>query len=352
MTAIAPETTEIREAHQFDISVLEQYLRDHLKDFSGKLTVRQFTYGQSNPTFVLDDGNRRYVLRKKPPGKLLPSAHAVDREHRIISALQDTDVPVAKTYLFCADATLIGTPFYVMEFVEGRIFRDVIARDAADAKERSALFHAMNETLAKIHLVDWASAGLSGYGKPGNYMARQVSRWAGQYEAAKTSEIKSMDALIQWLKDNIPPDEPATIVHGDWRLENMIIHPEEPRVVAVLDWEISTLGHPLADLAYNCMNYHLPAAEDRTLGFVGLNLEELGIPAEADYVGEYCALTRRAKPANWPFFIAFSIFRLVAILQGVYKRGLDGIASSERARMFGEFVPYLAEMGLQVVRAK
>lgn len=236
------EIVSIREAHRFDEKGLADYLKGKLEGFSGRMTVCQFRYGQSNPTFLLSTADREYVLRKKPPGKLLPSAHAVDREYRIIKALGETDAPVPKAYLLCEDDSIIGTAFYVMERVEGRISRHPTAPEASGAGERAAIFDAMNDTLARIHRVDWKALGLDDYGKSGNYMARQLGRWARQYEAAKTDEIESMDHLIRWLSDHIPSDDTTSIVHGDYRLENMIVHPTEPRVVAVLDWEISTLG--------------------------------------------------------------------------------------------------------------
>jgi aminoglycoside phosphotransferase (APT) family kinase protein len=343
------DISQVRPAHRFDEKALTDYLKTEVEGFSGHLTVRQFGHGQSNPSFLLSAGEREYVLRKKPPGKLLPSAHAVDREYRIIKALRDTDVPVPKTYLLCEDDTIIGTAFYVMEFVKGRIFREPTAPDASDSEERAALFDAMNQTLADIHLVDWKALGLADFGKPGNYMARQVGRWTKQYEAAKTEDIESMDNLLEWLLEQIPSDDTTTIVHGDFRLENMIIHPTEPRVLAVLDWELSTLGHPLADLAYNCMNYHIPDIGGRRSGFNGLDLQALGIPTEADYIAAYCRRTGRDNIPDWKFFTAFSMFRLAAIVQGVYKRGLDGIASSDNAKSYGDHVRFLADVAWRIV---
>ncbi len=343
------DTSEVRPAHRFDEDVLSDYLRQHIRGFEGKPSVRQFTYGQSNPTFLLSAGDRAYVLRKKPPGKLLPSAHAVDREYRMIKALKETDVPVAEPLLFCEDESIIGTPFYVMAHVEGRIFRDVTASEASGPEERAAIFDQMNDTMARIHTVDWEALGLADYGKPGNYMARQVSRWKRQYEASKTDDIEDMDVLIGWLEDHIPEDDSTSIVHGDVRLENLVIHPTEPRVVAVLDWELSTLGHPLSDLAYNCMQYYVPAGEGKLSGYRGLDLNEWGIPEEADYVDAYCRRTGRDGIAEWRFFVAFGMFRLASIIQGVYKRGLDGIASSEQARSYGRYVLFLAEVARQVI---
>ena len=346
------EIAEVRPAHRFDESALSDYLRANIKGFSGKLKVRQFQYGQSNPTFLLSSDGKTYVLRKKPPGTLLPSAHAVDREYRIIKTLRKADIPVAEALLLCRDDSIIGTPFYVMENVEGRIFRDVTASMAKTSEERAAIFDAMNDTLAKIHLVDWKVLGLADFGKPGNYMARQVSRWKRQYEASRTDDIEDMEYLIQWLEENIPADDSATVVHGDLRLENLIIHPLEPRVVAVLDWELSTLGHPLSDLAYNCIQYHIPVSESRLSGYKGLNLSKLGIPGETDYVDAYCRRTGRSRIADWKFFMAFSMFRLAGIVQGVYKRGLDGIASSDEAKSYGKYVPFLADVARQIISNK
>lgn len=345
----AQEIVEIREAHRIDEAALAEYLSHELEGFSGEMRLRQFAYGQSNPTFLLSTSDKEYVLRKKPPGKLLPSAHAVEREYRIIKALQNTDVPVPRTYLLCEDDSIIGTAFYVMERMRGRVFRDPTASEASDASERTAIFDAMNDTLAKIHLLDWKALGLKGFGKPGNYMARQVSRWTKQYQASKTDEIESMDKLIRWLNDNIPSDDRTTIVHGDFRLENTMVHPAEPRIIAVFDWELSTLGHPLADLAYNCMGYHLPDLLNKPMALSSVNPKAHGIPTEEEYLAAYCRRTGRSDIPCWDFFIAFSIFRLAAIIQGVYKRGLDGIASSENAKTYGAFVKQLSDAAWEIV---
>jgi len=345
------EIRDVRKAHRFDESLLAEYLREHLGGFSGSLKVRQFGYGQSNPTYLLNDveTGKNYVLRKKPPGKLLPSAHAVDREYRIIEALGKTDVPVPEVYLLCRDASIVGTPFYVMAHVTGRIFRDPTVPDAADAADRTAIFDAMNKTLAGIHAVDWKTLGLADFGKSGNYMARQTARWAKQYQASKTDDITSMDRLMTWLMENVPDDETATIVHGDFRLENMIVHPTEARVLAVLDWELSTLGHPLADLAYNCMGYHLPAGENQKFGYLGVDFAATGIPTEDAYVFAYCQRTGRKDIPDWTFYIAFSLFRIAAIVQGVYKRGLDGNASASDAKTYGEMVKGLVDAAWNLV---
>ena len=343
------ELVPVKPNHRFDEERLARYLRKELDGFPERLTVQQFGYGESNPTFLLSDGLREYVLRKKPPGKLLSSAHAVDREYRILKTLNRTDVPVPKTYLLCEDNAIIGTPFYIMERVKGRIFRNIIAREASGPIERAAIFDSMNETLVRIHQVDWRAHGLADYGKAGNYMARQISRWTRQYEACKTEEIASMNNLIHWLNNNIPEDDTTTIAHGDFRLENLVIHPIEPRVVAVLDWELSTLGHPLADLAYNSMVYYFPADSDLRPGYKGLNLEALGIPSEQEHVEAYCRRTGRRDIPYWEFFVSFGIFRLAAIVQGVYKRGLDGIASSDYAKMYGSQVRILADIGWEIL---
>jgi len=342
------EITEVREAHKLDTQVLITYLQDRM-DVSHNLKIQQFSFGQSNPTYLLTDRDKTYVLRKKPPGKLLPSAHAVDREYRILKTLGNTDVPVPGMVLLCEDATILGTPFYVMEHVEGRIFRDPTLPGATGRKERKAIFDAMNETLARIHRVDWQAMGLRDFGRPGNYMARQVGKWSKQYMASKTDPIDSMDRLMEWLPLNIPDDDSTTIVHGDFRLENMIVHPTEPTVVAVLDWELSTLGHPLADLAYNCMGYYLPSLGGSAFGFADVDFEATGIPTEDAYMAAYCERTQRRDIPNWSFFMAFSMFRLAAIAQGVYRRGLDGNASAANAKTYGIYVQFLSDAGWQLV---
>ncbi|MEP3244373.1 MAG: phosphotransferase [Sneathiella sp.] len=332
----------VRDAHKFDEGKFVDYLKANVDGFSGPLTVSQFEGGQSNPTFLLHTPDQDYVMRKKPPGVLLPSAHAVEREYRIMSALQPTDVPVAKTFCLCEDADIIGTPFYVMEKVEGRILRQPAIPDM-DPAERSAIYDAMNDTLAKMHNVDVEAAGLSDFGKSGNYFERQIGRWTKQYRASQTDQVEPMENLINWLPANLPADNTTTICHGDYRLENMIIHPTNPEVVAVLDWELCTLGHPLADLGYNCMPYHFnhPASG----GLVDVDFAETGIPTEQAYIDAYCKRTGRDGIENWEFYIAFSFFRLAAIVQGVYKRGLDGNASSERATQYGAFAQMLSMLG-------
>jgi aminoglycoside phosphotransferase (APT) family kinase protein len=346
MTAV-PEIIPVRESQRFDEAALARYLGQHVPGFKGPLTVRQFEGGQSNPTFYLSTPGREYVMRKKPPGKLLPSAHAVDREYRVIAALAPQGVPVAKPFLLCEDAGIIGTAFYVMDYVRGRVLRDVLLPGMAPA-ERSAIYDAMNAAMAQLHNVDWQAAGLEGFGKPGNYYARQITRWTQQYEAAKTEEIEAMDALARWLPANIPPGDEAGVVHGDFRLENMIFDETEPKILAIIDWELSTLGHPLGDLAYNCMPYLATAPGRGPLEGID---PALGIPSLEDYVAAYCRRTNRPGIPGWTFYVAFSLFRSAGIVQGVYKRGLDGIASNATATTFGAVARQQAEYAWALVQA-
>ncbi len=333
-------TVEVRETHRFEVAALEAYMKGHVAGFSGPLTVRQFQGGQSNPTYHLQTPDREYVLRRKPPGKLLPSAHAVDREYRVITALGQTDVPVPRTYALCEDPEVVGTPFYIMDCVHGRVITDPRLPGMSPA-ERAATYDAMNDVLARLHNVDYKAVGLGDFGKPGNYFARQIHRWTSQYRASETGTIEAMDRLIGWLPDHIPPDDTTTIVHGDYRLGNMILHPTEPRVLAVLDWELCTLGHPLADVAYNCMPYHLRA--DVMEGFEGADLTALGIPSEKTYLAAYCRRTGRPDIEDWDFYVAFSMFRLAAIAQGIMGRVLAGTANDPNARLRGERARPLAD---------
>ena len=347
----AVELVPVREGHRFDEGRLANYLKDNLPGFAGDLRLRQFQGGQSNPTFLIESEARRWVLRKKPPGKLLPSAHMVEREYRVIRALMETDVPVAPAPLLCEDPSIIGTAFYVMEFVDGRVFTDPDL-PGMSAKERSAIYDAMGDTLARLHKVDWRGVGLGDFGRPENYVGRQIARWSKQYEASKTGEVAEMDRLMAWLPQNVPAREETTLVHGDFRLGNMIFHPHEPRVVAVLDWELSTLGHPLSDLAYNCMPYHLPADLPTVRGFGDVDLAALGIPDERAYVAAYARRAGRDPGADWPFFMAFSFFRYAAIVQGVYARALQGNASSASAEQLGRVAPRLATIGWRLVEER
>jgi len=327
-TTATNESVPVLDAHRFDEDALTRFMSDHVDGFAPPLEVTQFQGGMSNPTFMLTDGNgKRYVLRKKPPGKLLPSAHAVDREFKVISALNATDVPVAKAYALCEDDAVIGQAFYIMEFLEGRVFRDV-ALPNLPPDERRAIYEAMNDALAKLHSVDFAAIGLSDYGRVGGYISRQVRRWSQQYEASKTDEIPEMDKLTAWLNDNMPADSLTTIVHGDFRLENLIYHPTEPRVLAVVDWELGTLGNPLSDLAYNCLTYHY--ADPRWGDIIDLDYEATGIPSEEDYVAQYCARTGR-EIDDYTYYLVLSLFRFAAIIQGVYYRGVQGNAATPAA---------------------
>jgi aminoglycoside phosphotransferase (APT) family kinase protein len=334
------QTTAIRPGHEIDSEALQRYLGDQLKGFRGPLAIRQFEGGQSNPTYLLEAGSGSYVLRKKPSGQLLPSAHAVDREYRVMRALRDTEVPVPAALLYCADAKVIGTPFFVMGCVAGRVFRQPHL-PGVSAGERAAMYEDMADVLARLHRVDVAAVGLADYGKPGNYYSRQIVRWSQQYLAAQTGDIVSMDRLMDWLPAHIPPGDESGIVHGDYRVENLIFHPTEPRIVAIVDWELSTLGHPLADLAYNCLTYYLPA---EALGRVeAVESDRSGMPDEASYVAAYCRRTGRDGVPNWNFYLAFSMFRLASILQGVYARGLQGNAASTYALQRGAAAKLIAD---------
>jgi aminoglycoside phosphotransferase (APT) family kinase protein len=334
------EPGPVRSAHAFDEVALAAFLQREAGIASAGLVVQQFGGGQSNPTFLLTSAGSRFVMRKKPPGKLLKSAHQVDREYRIMKALADTDVPVPRMVALCEDESIIGTAFYVMEYLEGRIFRDPQMPGASRA-ERAAVYDSMNDVLARLHKVDFAKIGLSDFGRPGNYFERQISRFIQQYRAAQTDQIPEMEELISWLPGNIPVEDSVSIAHGDYRLENTIFHPTEPRMIAVLDWELSTIGHPLADLAYNCLGYHY--INPRQGGLVGIDHAATGIPTEAEHVRRYCERTGRGPIDKWPFYVSFSLFRLASISQGVYKRGLDGNASSETAAQFGNTCQLLAQ---------
>jgi len=319
----------VLENHRFDEKALHRYMERSVDGYGGPLGVQQFVEGMSNPTFLLTDGNgKRYVMRKKPPGKLLPSAHAVDREYRVITALSHTDVPVAKTYALCEDDSVIGTAFYIMDYVEGRIFIR-IDLPGMPPEERGLIFDAMNDVLSRLHKVDYRAVGLGDFGPEGGYVMRQIRRATKGYNATKTEEIPDMDRLIAWLPANIPDEDETTIAHGDYRLGNMIVHPSEPKVSAVLDWELCTLGHPLCDLAYNCLMYYF-GDEDRG-DISNIDYVAHGIPTEEEYVRAYCRRTGRDSIENWRFYVILSIFRLASIAQGVYARGLAGIASSPEA---------------------
>jgi aminoglycoside phosphotransferase (APT) family kinase protein len=339
-----PQLVPVLPQHRFDEAGLAAYLAGRLPGAEGALQVRQFQGGQSNPTFLIEIGpeigaeivSGRFVLRKRPPGPLLPSAHAVDREVRVLRALEGTGVPVPRVLLFCEDETVVGTPFYVMEHIPGRVFADR-ALPGCSPEERAAIYGDMNRVMAALHGVDWVGAGLEGFGKPEGYVARQVRRWAGQYLDSKVEDCPAMDRLAAWLAAAPPPPDEAAIAHGDFRLGNLIVHPTEPHVIAVLDWELATLGHPLADLAYNCLVYRLPVPAG---GLAPETVRELGIPGEAEYVAAYCGHTGRDAAPGLEMLIAFSMFRLAAIAAGVYRRALDGNAADagalERGRQYRE----------------
>ena len=338
--------TQVRAAHRFDEAALERYLSEQLKNYSGPLSVRQFEGGQSNPTFLLETSDKKYVLRKKPPGPLLPSAHMVEREYWVLNALQNSAVPVPKVHVLCEDERIIGTPFFVMDYVESRLLRDPTLPDMG-TDTRKAIYQALAETLAALHNLDYQAAGLTDFGKTGGYIARQTRRWSEQYRASKTREIEAMEKLMDWLPQHIPAEDSTCLVHGDFRLDNMLFHPGEPRVLAVLDWELSTLGHPLSDLAYTCMVYHI----QMPAGYLGEVAGQDGIPAEQDFVAEYCRLTGRESIPNWDFYLAFSLFRYAAIVQGVHFRGLQGNASSESALHYGELVETAGQHAWGLVRS-
>ena len=329
---------------------LLRWLQAHVTGFEGPARLDKFKGGQSNPTFKLTAASGTYVLRRQPAGKLLRSAHAVDREFRVMEALAGSDVPVPRVHGLCESRDVIGSMFYVMEFCDGRIFWDATLATLHSNEERSAIYDEMNRVLAALHRVDPAAVGLDDYGKPGNYFARQLTRWTGQYRASELQPIPAMEDLMAWLDANQPPDDGrVALVHGDYRLDNMVFHAHEPRIIAVLDWELSTLGHPLADLAYQCMQLRMPSDADATPGLQGIDREALGIPSESEYVARYCERTGIAHIDNWTFYLAFSFFRLAAIIQGVAKRAVDGNASNTRAGELGQWVEPLARMALDAI---
>jgi aminoglycoside phosphotransferase (APT) family kinase protein len=332
---------------QLDISTLGPYLEQQVGGFADLRSAKKFSGGQSNPTYLLNAASGKYVLRRQPPGKLLKSAHAVDREYRVIAALRETDVPVPRAYHLCEDRSLIGSMFFLMSFEEGRIFWNPELPEMP-AGERTDCYTDLIRVLAAMHNVDVDAVGLTDYGKPGNYFERQTGRWSSQYRAAETHRIDEMEKLMAWLAANTPPDDgQVSLIHGDYRLDNVMMHASEPHAIAVLDWELSTLGHPLADLAYYCMCLRLPPA-GRVQGLAGVDRAALGIPGEQEIVERYCALRGIEGIAHWNFYLAFSFFRLAAIVQGVYKRALDGNASSDRAMEVGRMAGPLARMGAEI----
>ncbi len=353
-------TKPMAASHAFEVAALEDHLAAQLPGFAGPLSVTQFKGGQSNPTYLLATPTQRWVLRSKPgpAAKLLPSAHAVEREYRVMKALADTAVPVPHMALLCEDESVIGRAFYLMEFVEGRVLWEQALPGMTPA-ERAALYDETNRVIAALHTVDPRAVGLADYGKPGSYFERQIGRWSKQYLASQTEPIPEMDRLLEWLPAHLPAsardESQVSVVHGDFRLDNLVFHPTEPRVLAVLDWELSTLGHPLADFSYHCMAWHIPPGVFRGLG--GIDLAPLGIPSEADYVRRYCERTGRgggpavdALMADWNFYLAYNLFRLASITQGIAKRVVDGTASSAEARATGEATPVLAQLAYDFAR--
>jgi aminoglycoside phosphotransferase (APT) family kinase protein len=331
-------------------AALREYLRDRVPGCSGPFSLEPLSGGQSNPTFRLRADGKSYVLRKQPEGELLPSAHAVDREYRVITALGRTDVPVPRTYGYCEDRSVVGTPFFVMDFADGRHFWDP-ALPELDAVSRAALWDDINSVIARLHRVDYAAIGLADYGKPGNYFERQIGRWTRQYRASETGTIASMERLIEWLPGNVIADHASSIVHGDFRLDNLIVHATEPRVIAVLDWELSTLGHPLADLSYHVMAWRLTQEQFR--GMAGKDLAALRIPGELEYVERYCARTDRERldRRDWEFCVVFSMFRLAAILQGIAGGALTGTAADAGAADVGGRARVIADVAWRQVEA-
>ncbi len=348
MTELRHVVEPVAESLRFDEARLAAYLRQHVEGFSGTPEILKFRGGQSNPTFLIVSGGRRYVLRKKPPGTLLPSAHAVEREYRVMTALRGSAVPVARTYCLCEDPQIVGTPFFLMQYVEGRVLFDPALAGMAPL-QRSALYDEMNRVIAALHRVDFAQIGLGDFGKPGNYFARQIDRWTRQYRASETERIEAMENLIDWLPHNTPAGDETTLVHGDFRLDNLIFHRQEPRVLAVLDWELSTLGHPLADFAYHMMAWRLSGQEFR--GMRGADLAALGIPDESAYRDEYCRRTGRGSIDHWEFYLAYNMFRMAGILQGIMKRVLEGNAAAPDAIEHGRRARPLAEAGWRIVEA-
>lgn len=335
--------------YKFDEKLLLEYLSSNIKNFQGPLTYKKFPNGQSNPTYLLTTPQKKYVLRRKPPGKLLPSAHAVDREFNVLKALYETDIPVAKPYLLCEDENIIGSVFYVMSYEDGRIFWDPLLEDFTNEK-RTEIYDQVISVLATIHNIDIEKVGLSNFGKKGNYFERQLKRWTSQYRLSETSTLENMDSLIAWLEKNLPDDQSSLhLIHGDFRLDNLILHPSKEKVIAVLDWELSTLGNPIADLAYFCMGLRLPKT-NYSFGLKGHDRKSLGIPEEEMIIEKYCHLRGIDDIENWPFYLAFSFFRLAAICQGVYKRSLIGNASNKNANLMENFVIDLSSMAVEIIK--
>jgi len=347
LDAIYSGTGEVREPHRFDIALLEEYLCKHLPGFEPPLSVRQFKGGQSNPTYSLGSPAGNWVLRRKPPGELLPSAHAVDREYRVIAALGGSGVPVPRADLLCDDASVVGTPFYVMEQVEGRVFWDPLLPDQSPT-ERRAIYQSLVDAMAALHGTDLEAIGLGGFGRPGNYFNRQIKRWSKQYVASQTEDLPEMNRLMEWLPENVPADDSVSLVHGDFKLDNTIVHPTEPRVIAVLDWELSTIGHPFGDLTYHLAHRRSPQG-----GFSELRdaqLRERGIPTVDEYIARYCELTGRDGITDLDFYLAFQLFRSAGIMHGIAGRVKTGTAAGENAEEIGKLAQPLADKALEHAR--
>jgi aminoglycoside phosphotransferase (APT) family kinase protein len=338
-------TRDVGEAHRFDVRRLETYMAEQVPGFAGTLRVRQFAGGQSNPTYLLETPTKRYVLRRKPPGKLLPSAHAIEREYAVMAALGPTGFPVPRTHLLCSDETVIGTAFFIMDHVDGRIFWDGRLPELAHG-ERAQLYDSMNATLARLHTADYRAIGLSEFGREGDYVARQIARWTKQYRLSETARIEDMERLIEWLPQHSPADAETRIVHGDYRLDNLIIASDMLQVRAVIDWELSTLGDPIADFSYHLMQWRMPATYRG--GLLGVDLGPLGIPTEADYIARYCERTGRQGLPDIDYYVAYNMFRLAAILQGIAGRVRDGTAASAHAADEAQMVLPLAQAAWQV----
>ena len=334
----------------FDVEKLTQYLESHVTGFKGPMTLSKFSGGQSNPTFKVTAQSGTYVLRSQPAGKLLKSAHAVDREYEVLDALKETDVAVAKVYHLCRDTSIIGSMFYLMEFCDGIVYWSASLAEITSNTVRSQMYDAMNKSLVALHSVDINAVGLQDYGKAGNYFERQFGRWTSQYRSTELQEINAMDQLMLWLENHLPEDDgKVCLVHGDFRLDNMMFAKDKPEVIAVLDWELSTLGHPYSDLAYQCMQLRMPQGMGTIDGLKGVDRESLGIPTEEQYVADYCKRMGIEQIENWSFYLAFSFFRLAAIVQGVAKRASEGNASNEHANKVGAFVEPLAQMALSII---
>jgi aminoglycoside phosphotransferase (APT) family kinase protein len=339
------ETIDVLDTHRFDVDALARYLRTRLTGFSPPFVVRQFRGGQSNPTYFVETAGTPFVLRRKPPGQLLPSAHAIEREYQVMTALRGRGVPVPSTFLLCEDASVIGTPFFIMEYVQGHPMTDATLADRSP-DHRRAIYQSMIDVLARLHTVDWRAAGLADYGKPGNYVARQVHRWTAQYRASETERIDAMERLIEWLPSHIPEEDAAAVVHGDYRPGNLLMHPTEPRVAAVIDWELSTIGHPLVDLGHHALIFRT-GPED--FGAFADRPRPDGIPSEEAHLETYCRITGRASLPDWEFYVVFAMFRFAAIFQGIMGRVVAGTANDPEARTVGARAKPLAERAWALV---